>query len=328
MDTPQLSPTDLVGFDPSRYDACFGPAADGGYWTIGFADARRAAAAIRGVPMSTAHTGAAQLRRLRELGLRVQILDTLDDVDTIDTAVAVAELAPHTAFAAALRPRRPGRLMEAGALAPYEHALRGAGPLGLRTEDGRLLTLDVARWLGAADAADRTVLDRCRGPVLDVGCGPGRLVRELNARGMAALGVDIAETAVALTRGAGFPALLRSVFADLPGEGRWPTVLLIDGNIGIGGDPYRLLARIGRLLANDGPADRRDAPRPGRARHPRGPLQRGRPAGGPVLRLGPCRRSRPWSSTRRTPVTRWSSAGRRTAARSCGSSGRGSPGGT
>jgi SAM-dependent methyltransferase len=142
--------------------------------------------------------------------------------------------------------------MEAGALAPYEHALRGAGPLGLHTEDGRLLTLDVARWLGAADDADRTVLDRCRGPVLDVGCGPGRLVSELNARGMAALGVDIAETAVALTRGQGFPALLRSVFGDLPGEGRWPTVLLIDGNIGIGGDPYRLLARIGRLLANDG----------------------------------------------------------------------------
>jgi SAM-dependent methyltransferase len=142
--------------------------------------------------------------------------------------------------------------MEVGALAPYEQALRGAGPLGLHTEDGRLLTLDVARWLGAADSADLTVLDRCRGPVLDVGCGPGRLVSELNSRGIAALGVDIAETAVALTRAQGFPALLRSVFADLPGEGRWPTVLLIDGNIGIGGDPYRLLVRIGRLLANDG----------------------------------------------------------------------------
>lgn len=102
MDTPQLRPADLVGFDPSRYDACFGPAADGGYWTIGFADARNAAAAIRGVPMSSAHTGAVQLRRLHERGMRVQILDTLVDVDTIDTAVAVAELAPHTAFAAAL----------------------------------------------------------------------------------------------------------------------------------------------------------------------------------------------------------------------------------
>jgi uncharacterized protein len=54
------------------------------------------------VPMSSADTGALQLRRLHEHGMRVQILDTLVDVDTIDTAVAVAELAPHTAFAAAL----------------------------------------------------------------------------------------------------------------------------------------------------------------------------------------------------------------------------------
>ncbi|MGI8677877.1 MAG: class I SAM-dependent methyltransferase [Jatrophihabitans sp.] len=142
--------------------------------------------------------------------------------------------------------------MEIGALAPYEQALRTAGPLGLWTEDGRVLSLDVARWLGPADGSDETVLERCIGPVLDVGCGPGRLVSSLNARGVAALGVDIAETAVDLTRGQGMPALLRSVFGDLPGEGRWPTVLLIDGNIGIGGDPLRLLDRIGGLLAPAG----------------------------------------------------------------------------
>ncbi|HEV7203956.1 MAG TPA: methyltransferase domain-containing protein [Jatrophihabitans sp.] len=142
--------------------------------------------------------------------------------------------------------------MELGALAPYERALRTSGPLGLRTDDGRVIALDVARWLAGADDADRSVVDRCTGPVLDVGCGPGRFVSALNARGIAALGVDIAETAVALTRGQGFPALLRSVFGDLPGEGRWPTVLLIDGNIGIGGDPLRLLTRIRALLRPGG----------------------------------------------------------------------------
>jgi SAM-dependent methyltransferase len=142
--------------------------------------------------------------------------------------------------------------MEVGALAPYEQALITAGPLSLRTDDGRLIVLDLARWLGAVDRADETVLARCRGPVLDVGCGPGRFVSSLNARGIAALGVDIAETAVALTRGQGLPALLRSVFGDLPGEGRWPTVLLLDGNIGIGGDPLRLLSRIRLLLAAGG----------------------------------------------------------------------------
>jgi SAM-dependent methyltransferase len=142
--------------------------------------------------------------------------------------------------------------MEVGALAPYERALRSASALGLHTADGRVLELDVARWLSGVDAADETVLERCRGPVLDVGCGPGRFVSELSARGVAALGVDIAQTAIALTRGQGLPALLRSVFAALPGEGRWPTVLLLDGNIGIGGEPRRLLERVAALLAPGG----------------------------------------------------------------------------
>ncbi|MDP9442781.1 MAG: hypothetical protein M3P34_11540, partial [Actinomycetota bacterium] len=39
-----------------------------------------------------------------------------------------------------------------------------------------------------------------------------------------------------------------SVFGALPGEGRWATALLIDGNIGIGGDPVALLRRVAELL--------------------------------------------------------------------------------
>ncbi|MFC7755569.1 hypothetical protein [Tsukamurella soli] len=45
---------------------------------------------------------------------------------------------------------------------------------------------------------------------------------------------------------------MRDVFADLPGEGRWSHALLLDGNIGIGGDPRRLVARAARLLAAGG----------------------------------------------------------------------------
>lgn len=142
--------------------------------------------------------------------------------------------------------------MRVGALMPYEEALSGAGPLALHTADGRVVPLDVGRWLAPVDDADATVLARCVGPTLDVGCGPGRFVSALAERGVPALGVDIAGTAVALTRGRGLPALLRSVFARVPGEGRWPTVLLMDGNVGIGGDPRRLLDRIADVLAPDG----------------------------------------------------------------------------
>lgn len=142
--------------------------------------------------------------------------------------------------------------MEFGALAPYEEALRSAMPLRLRTRTGDLVALDVGRWLGGIDPADATVLERSRGPVLDVGCGPGRFVAALTARGVPALGVDIAEAAVALTRRQGHAALRRDVFGPVPGAGRWPTVLVMDGNVGIGGDPVRLLSRLVGLLAPGG----------------------------------------------------------------------------
>ncbi|MFI6940762.1 class I SAM-dependent methyltransferase [Streptomyces sp. NPDC050418] len=134
---------------------------------------------------------------------------------------------------------------------PYAAALRsGRGPLFLRKADGWLLPLDVERWCARPDAADHSVLARCGpGPVLDIGCGPGRLVAELAALGHPALGIDISPAAVARTLASGGSALRRSVFDPLPREGSWSTALLIDGNIGIGGDPEALLTRTAALLA-------------------------------------------------------------------------------
>jgi SAM-dependent methyltransferase len=118
--------------------------------------------------------------------------------------------------------------------------------------DGRRSTLPVRRWHGPPEPALRPVLARCVGPTIDLGCGPGRLVAALAQRGLVTLGVDISADAVRLTRIRGASALRRDLFQPLPGEGRWAHALLIDGNIGIGGDPGALLRRCAGLIAGRG----------------------------------------------------------------------------
>ena len=100
MDTPQVTPR-LLTVDWETADAAFGPAADGGFWALGLRTPD--AALLRGVPMSTATTGAIQRARLRAAGLRVLDLPQLRDVDTAADAVAVARQAPRSRFAARTR---------------------------------------------------------------------------------------------------------------------------------------------------------------------------------------------------------------------------------
>ena len=102
MDTPQVRAEQIASFRSEEFDACFGPAADGGFWAIGFTDPARAVDVIPGVPMSRADTGDRQLQRLHDAGLRVQILDELVDVDTAAEARTVAASAPRTRFATEL----------------------------------------------------------------------------------------------------------------------------------------------------------------------------------------------------------------------------------
>jgi SAM-dependent methyltransferase len=136
----------------------------------------------------------------------------------------------------------------------YDRALDGER-CWVRHDDGRLRRLPVHSWMGGrrSDAAfDDAVVGLCDGPTIDLGCGPGRLVADLVRRGVPALGVDQSPTAVALARRSGAPALRRDVFAPLPGTGRWHTVLLADGNVGLGGDPWRILRRARELLRRGG----------------------------------------------------------------------------
>jgi SAM-dependent methyltransferase len=141
------------------------------------------------------------------------------------------------------------------ALDIYEDGLRDgdAAPLlHVHFSDGTVRSLPIARWLGEPTPEEEELLDRAVAPVLDVGCGPGRHVLALRRRGLRALGVDVSPVAVALARERGAPAVEGSVFASVPGAGRWQTALLLDGNVGIGGDPSALLRRVTSVLRTEG----------------------------------------------------------------------------
>jgi SAM-dependent methyltransferase len=165
--------------------------------------------------------------------------------------MSIAERATGPRAAA---PAAPHALFGAGGSEPYARALgRSAGaPLVLR-ESGQGQThnqieMDVDRWSAGADATDLALLSAVDGPVLDIGCGPGRMVRGALDLGLEVLGIDVSPAAIEVARASGLPVLEGSIFDPMPRDGQWQTVLLVDGNIGIGGDVAALLARCRELL--------------------------------------------------------------------------------
>ena len=101
----------------------------------------------------------------------------------------------------------------------YEHALAGWARPEIEHADGSRKPLPVDGWLHESPG-DRSMLDRCEGPTLDIGSGPGRLTVALSERGIPALGIDITPSAADMARSPGALVMLRDVFDRVPGTGR------------------------------------------------------------------------------------------------------------
>lgn len=71
-----------------RGDDVIGPALDGGYWAIGLGRTDRRV--FDGIAMSTPHTCADQMARLRALDRHVSVLHEARDIDTFDDVRALA----------------------------------------------------------------------------------------------------------------------------------------------------------------------------------------------------------------------------------------------
>lgn len=118
-------------------------------------------------------------------------------------------------------------------------------------DDGTRRLLPIKKWLQRAPDDEERLLDRASGPVLDIGCGPGRHLAALGRRGVEATGVEVSNVACAIAREQNSEVIHGSVF-DVEASPHWHTALLLDGNIGIGGNPERLLSRATEFLLPGG----------------------------------------------------------------------------
>jgi len=91
-----------------------------------------------------------------------------------------------------------------------------------------------------------------QGPVLDLGAGAGRASLYLQERGLAVTAVDASPGAVEVCRRRGVTDARLGDVNDPPADQRWAGVLLLCGNLGLGGSwegNRRLLARLSELAA-------------------------------------------------------------------------------
>jgi SAM-dependent methyltransferase len=142
-------------------------------------------------------------------------------------------------------------------------------PVWLRVGSGRRLAHDLAAYFAPVTGHERALLDLVEGPVLDVGCGPARHARFLQAAGLTAIGLDRSALALGLARALG---LRHWLHADARACVLPPvrTALLLDGNLGLAGTPDDAVRLLHRLAAACGPGGHLlvggRAPRHGRSR--------------------------------------------------------------
>ena len=128
-------------------------------------------------------------------------------------------------------------------------------PVWLRVAPRRRFTHELATYFAPVTAHERALLDMVEGPVLDVGCGPTRHARLLQARGLTAIGLDRSPVVLHLARSLGLRHWLHAdaLSGPLPAV---RTALLLDGNLGIAGTPAGAVRLLHRLAAACGPGGR------------------------------------------------------------------------
>jgi SAM-dependent methyltransferase len=134
---------------------------------------------------------------------------------------------------------------------------RDVPELGLETDEGEAGPAMHPEWFFRSfdrwEWWDRKLLPLVEhGPVLDLGAGAGRASLYLHERGLPVTAVDASPGALEVCRRRGVADVRLGDVNDPPADQRWAGVLLLCGNLGLGGSwegNRRLLARLAGLAA-------------------------------------------------------------------------------
>jgi SAM-dependent methyltransferase len=134
---------------------------------------------------------------------------------------------------------------------------KNVAPLALEVRGGRKVLGLGAEWFFRSyeqwDWWDRKLLPQVKqGPVLDLGAGAGRAALYLQERGLSVTTVDASPGAAEVCRRRGIADVRLGDVLDPPADQRWAAVLLLCGNLGLGGSwdgSRRLLTRLAELAA-------------------------------------------------------------------------------
>lgn len=111
------------------------------------------------------------------------------------------------------------------------------------------------RPFDAWDWWERELLSEVRdGPVLDLGCGAGRAALHFQELGLEVTAVDTSPGAVEVCRRRGVVDARVGDLNDPPGDRVWGAVLLLCGNLGLGGSWPRNRALLRKLAQLSSPA--------------------------------------------------------------------------
>ena len=162
-----------------------------------------------------------------------------------------------------------------------------------------------------ADAEKRVLRHVQGGPLLDLGCGGGRHALHFQGRGLDVTAVDVSPGAVDVCRERGVRDARVLDLRTPPGDKRWGTILLMCGNLGLGGtwrETRTLLRRLadrslpGALLVGD-TVDPNHTPDPAHLPYLRANLAAGRHVGEVRLRLRYGAKVSPWWSMINVPAS-------------------------